>query len=118
MDRPNNIAKTGQAIADNAADKAQAGIHDTQHAAQEAGTSLSAKIDELRSDAAPVLKKVTGRAQSMGTQSMDALSDAASQASDTIITYARENPVKALMIAAASGALLLTLVKILNPSRD
>ena len=49
---------------------------------------------------------------------MDAVSDAASQASDTIIAYTKKNPVQALMIAAVSGALLLALAKFLAPSRD
>jgi hypothetical protein len=44
--------------------------------------------------------------------------DTAAQASDSILEYTRTNPVKALMFAAASGALLLTLIKALTPSRD
>ena len=61
---------------------------------------------------------VAARAQSMGKQGLGAVSDAASQASDTIIGYAKENPVKALLIAAASGALVVSLIKMLTPSRD
>jgi ElaB/YqjD/DUF883 family membrane-anchored ribosome-binding protein len=56
---------------------------------------------------------------------MDAVSDAAqrtrdaaSYASDSIIVYTRENPVKALLIAAASGALLLSLMNIIKSRRD
>jgi ElaB/YqjD/DUF883 family membrane-anchored ribosome-binding protein len=118
MDSSNNFAKTSQAIANKAADKVQAGIADTQHAAKEAGSSLSAKVDELRSDAAPVLKEAVGRAQAMGKQSISAVGDAASNATDTIIAYTRDNPVQALMIAAASGALLMALIQMRIPSRD
>jgi hypothetical protein len=44
--------------------------------------------------------------------------DAASDASDSIIDYTKKNPITALAIAAASGALLYAAVKALLPSRD
>jgi ElaB/YqjD/DUF883 family membrane-anchored ribosome-binding protein len=114
----NDFVKTSQAIADRAADKMQGVGRDAQHAAKEAGARLSTHVDELRSNAAPVLKKLADRTQSMRKQGMNVVSDAASQASDTIITYTKQNPAKALVIAAASGALLLALAKLLNPMRD
>ena len=75
--------------------------------------------------AADKVTKVVGRAQSMGRQGMDTISDVASQArdvalntSDSIVAYTQNNPVKALAIAAASGALLYAAIKTLTPSRD
>jgi len=82
-------------------------------------------VDELRSDAGSALSKSVGRVQSLGQQGFDAVSDAAqraqdiaSDASDSVIRYTKKNPVKALLIAAASGALLLSIIQLLNPSRD
>ncbi len=56
---------------------------------------------------------------------MDALDDMRSQAkdamsgaSDSIIAYTKENPVKALGIAAAAGMVVYALIKALIPSRD
>jgi hypothetical protein len=56
---------------------------------------------------------------------MDTISDMASQArdvasnaSDSIVAYTKNNPVKALAIAVASGALLYAAIKALTPSRD
>jgi ElaB/YqjD/DUF883 family membrane-anchored ribosome-binding protein len=106
----NNFVKQGHAVADKAADKIQGGIRDAQNAASAAGATLS---------------KVTGQAQGIAKQSIDAVAnvaqqarDTASQASDTIVSYTKDNPIKALMIAAASGALLFTLIRLLTPSRD
>lgn len=120
-----DIVKNGQTLAGKAADKVQGGIRDAQNAAKDAGTTLSNKVDDLRSDAAPALTKLVGRAQSMGKQGVDNISDMASQArdaasnaSDSIVAYTKENPVKALTIAAASGALLYAAIKALTPSRD
>jgi ElaB/YqjD/DUF883 family membrane-anchored ribosome-binding protein len=119
------FVKNGQTVADKAADKVEGGIRDARHAVKEAGTTVSSKVDDLRSDANPVLTKVVGRAQSMGRQGMDTISDVASQArdvasntSDSIVAYTKNNPVKALAIAVASGALLYAAIKTLTPSRD
>ena len=75
--------------------------------------------------ATPFLSQIAGQAKTFGKQSADALNGAAqqarktaSQASDSIIEYTQENPAKALLIAAASGALVFALIKALAPSRD
>jgi cobalamin biosynthesis protein CbiD len=65
------------------------------------------------------------RAQAMGRQGIDAITDMASQArdavsdaSDSVIAYTKKNPVKALVIAGAFGALLYAVLKTLTPSDD
>jgi ElaB/YqjD/DUF883 family membrane-anchored ribosome-binding protein len=87
--------------------------------------SITGNLSKNRSDAAPALKKAVGRAQSMSRQSIDAISDMASQArdaasnaADSLVAYTRKNPVTALAIAVASGALLYAAVKAFTPSRD
>jgi ElaB/YqjD/DUF883 family membrane-anchored ribosome-binding protein len=121
----NDLSKNGQVLADKAAEKVQAGIRDAKHAAKEAGSALSHKAEELQSDAGSAAAKVLGRAQTLGRHSMDTMSgaaqrtrDVASSASDSIITYTRSNPITALLIAVASGALLSSLVKVLKSTRD
>jgi ElaB/YqjD/DUF883 family membrane-anchored ribosome-binding protein len=121
----NNFAKQSQALADSAADKVQSGIRSAQRTANDAGDSLSSKVDDLRSDAAPMVRKATARAQSLGKSGFEAVSDAAqrardsvSSASESIVTYTKENPAMALAIAAASGALVYGLVKMLKASRN
>lgn len=106
-DMKNKFAKSGQATLDKAADRVQGGIKDVQQATSAAGAALSSKVDGIRSNAGPALDKVADQAR-----------EYASQASDSVISFTRDNPIKALMIAAASGALLLTLIKALTPNRD
>jgi len=114
----NTLAKQGQGLVDAAADKVQGGIRD-------AGATLSNKVDDLRGTAAPMIRTAAGRAQAMGRKGLDAAGDvaenardAASSAAKAVIRYTKENPVKALLIAAASGALLLTLAKVVKSARD
>jgi ElaB/YqjD/DUF883 family membrane-anchored ribosome-binding protein len=120
-----NLQKNSQMHADKAADKVQGGIRDAQQAAKEAGSTLSNKVEELRSDVGSALTKTVDRVQTMGKQGIDAVTDAAQRTrdvaantADSISRYTKKNPMKALMIAAASGALLLSLIKVLRPSRD
>jgi len=87
-----NLSKNSQALADKAADKVQGGIRDAQHAAKEAAAAVTDAAQRTR--------------------------DVASHTAGSIVRYTKKNPMTALMIAAASGALLLGLIKVLTPSRD
>ena len=89
------------------------------------GQTITHQADDVGGEVAPALKKAISRAQSVGRQSIDAFSDMASQArdaaanaSDSIVAYTRKNPVTALAIAAAAGALIYAAVKALTPSRE
>jgi ElaB/YqjD/DUF883 family membrane-anchored ribosome-binding protein len=119
------FAKTGQTLADKATDKVQSGVRVAQDTARDAGNILSTKLDDVRSEAGTVVKAASSRVQSMGKQGLDAISDAvgqardmASDASDSVIAFTKKNPVTALAIAAASGALLYAVIKASIPSRD
>jgi hypothetical protein len=68
---------------------------------------------------------VAGRAAAAGKQGLDAITETASQvrdvasdAAESIVAYTKKNPVKALAIAAVSGALFYTAIKALSHSRD
>ena len=120
-----SFAKTSQALADKAADKAQTGIRAAEDTAKSAGNILSSQLEDVRSQAGTVVSRSSKRAQSLGRQGLDAITemagqarDAASNASDSIVAYTKQNPVKALAIAAASGALLYAAIKTLSASRD
>jgi ElaB/YqjD/DUF883 family membrane-anchored ribosome-binding protein len=89
------------------------------------GQKITDKVDDLRDETTSAITKAVSRAQSMGRQSIDAIGEMASQArdvassaSDSVVAYTKKNPVTALAIAAASGALLYAVIKALTPSRD
>jgi len=120
-----NFAKGTQALADKAADKARAGIDGARESVQDTGNVLASKVSEVHDKAAPLLRKVGGRAQSTAHQSLDAISDIAGQArdmaastADSIVNYTKRNPAQALAIAAASGALLYMGIRALRSYRN
>jgi ElaB/YqjD/DUF883 family membrane-anchored ribosome-binding protein len=120
-----NFAKTSQALADKATDKVQAGIRSAQQSAKDAGASLSSRVTDAHDKAIPVIRKASSQAQSTVQQGFDAVSDIAAQArdmvadtADSIVSYTKRNPVQALAIAAASGALIYVAIKALRSYRD
>jgi ElaB/YqjD/DUF883 family membrane-anchored ribosome-binding protein len=120
---PSDFASKGQAFTDKAADKLQSGIRDAKQGVDSAASSASNTVESMRSGAGPTLDKASEKAQGLLSQGIDALGDArqkardfASDTQDSIVTYTRQKPVTALLIAAAAGAVLITLIRALSPS--
>jgi ElaB/YqjD/DUF883 family membrane-anchored ribosome-binding protein len=118
----NDFANKGQAVADKAADKLQGGIRDAKQGLGSAASSASSKVESMRSGVGPAIDKASDRAHGLLNQGLDAVTgatrkaqDFAADTQDSIVTYTREKPVKALLIAAAAGAALVTLIRALSP---
>jgi hypothetical protein len=103
----NDLAKQGQVFAEKTADTVNGGIRNARQTAT--------KIRETAADQAQTL---LGRGIDSAKAIAQQVRDGAMQASESLVTYAKENPVKAFLIAAASGAFLLTLFNALSRSRD
>ena len=119
------LNQQGQEMADTAAATAQGAIRSTQRAADSALDRVSDKVDEVRSQATPILNKVTSQAEAAARRGMDAvrdtsqqLRDKAVQASDMTVAYVKDEPIKAMLIAAATGAVLMGIVSLMSRSRD
>lgn len=124
MDNPgkdNEFVNKGQAFSDMAADKIQSGVYDAKHAANLAASSASNNAESLRSGAGSTLDNAADQTQNM----MDAISDATQKArdfaadtQDSIVAYTREQPLKALLIAAAAGAAFMTMIRAFSSSNN
>jgi ElaB/YqjD/DUF883 family membrane-anchored ribosome-binding protein len=119
------LAQQSQDVADGAANTAQGAIRSTQRAADQALDRLADKVEDVRSQAAPLLNKVTSQAEAAARRGMEAVRDTsqqlrerAMQASDMTVAYVKDEPIKAMLIAAATGALLMGLISLLGRSRD
>jgi ElaB/YqjD/DUF883 family membrane-anchored ribosome-binding protein len=71
------------------------------------------------------LNKVTSQAEAAARRGMEAvrdtsqqLRDKATQASDMTVAYVKDEPIKAMLIAAATGAVLMGIITLLSRSRD
>jgi ElaB/YqjD/DUF883 family membrane-anchored ribosome-binding protein len=69
---------------------------------------------EIRSGLAPAIKR---GAQTI-TDKARQVHDLSVNATNSVVAYTKKKPVKALAIAAASGALLHAALKVITPSED
>jgi ElaB/YqjD/DUF883 family membrane-anchored ribosome-binding protein len=122
---PKPLSQQTQDMADSTSNGAQGAIRSTQRAADQALDRLSDKIDDARSQAGPLLNKVTSQAEAAARRGMEAVRDTsqqlrerALQASDMTVNYVKDEPIKAMLIAAATGALLMGIISMLGRSRD
>jgi ElaB/YqjD/DUF883 family membrane-anchored ribosome-binding protein len=104
-------------LVDHTAADAALAIEATRQIANNAAHGLSQSVEALRQDATSVLNRVSDQAASLRQRGMDAVHDSsqrlrsqAQHASDSTLTYVREQPVKGLLMAVAAGAVLMALV--------
>ena len=118
------LGEGGSSLADNAADSANSAIRSTQNVANAAFDRLSEKVDSVRDQAAPLINRLSSQAENAARRGVEAvrdtsaqLRDKAQQASDSTVSYIKDEPVKAMLIAAATGAALMALISLIGRSR-
>ncbi len=114
-------ADTLQDLLDPVVQQTENAIQSTQHLANSALDGLSNSVHDLRDQA----NKTTEQATAMMHRGVDAvrdtslqLRDRAQRASDGTVSYIQHEPVKAVLIAAATGAALMALVSLMTGQRD
>lgn len=119
-------AKTANDVADQAAKSADSAIRSTQRLANESLDQLSDKIHELRDTAVPAINRLASEAETLARRGLDTVRERSAQireravrVSDNTVGYIKDEPVKSVLIAAATGAALMALVSLLSrSSRD
>lgn len=109
---------------DEAARKARAGIDAGESYAKRAVDRIAERATEWREEAVPAVKHAAERAEDYARQSAQWVRDRGERvrtsvvrASDNTVGYVREDPVRAVLMAAAAGALLYAVVRLLNSHR-
>ena len=117
-------AATTNRLVGQAAQGADDTIRTTQRVANDALDRLSDKVHEAHDKAAPKLVRIAEQAETLARRSAEALRDGTHQvrekatvASDRTIAYIKDEPVKAVLIAAAAGAAMVALANMISRSR-
>lgn len=118
------FAQEAASVANQAADSASNAIRSTQNATNSAFDRLNDKVEDARDGAAPLLNRLQSQAEAAARRGVDAVRDTSAQlrdqavkASDATVGYIRDEPMKAMLIAAATGAALMALVSLMSRSR-
>jgi ElaB/YqjD/DUF883 family membrane-anchored ribosome-binding protein len=114
-------AEHANSLTDQAALTADSAIKSTQRVANEALDSLAGTVQDMRHTAARFLNPAADQASAFAHRGIDAVRERSQQmrekaqhASDNTLNYIKEEPVKAMLIAAATGAVVMAVVGWLN----
>ena len=121
----NKTPEPSSSLVDQAAQSADVAIQSTQRMAHEALDSLAGAVQDARQQAMPLLHRATEQAGALAQRGVDSVRDASQQVRDkaqhvsqNTVSYIRDEPVKAMLIAAATGAALMALISLMSSSRD
>jgi ElaB/YqjD/DUF883 family membrane-anchored ribosome-binding protein len=125
MDISTTSKPLGQDTSNPVADSAYGAIGSTQSVDNPAFDRLADKVESAGVQAQPLIKTLSSQAESTVNRSVNAVRDISAQlretgmmASDSTAAYVKEEPLKAILIAAATGAALMALVKLMSRSRN
>ncbi len=123
---PNPDSKLGNnaaALVDSAANTADQAIRSSKRAADDTLDEAAKQVEAAREQAAPALKQLATDAEQLAKRGVEAVTEGtqklrgqASQATDATQQYIKSEPLKAVLIAAATGAVLMALVALLGRS--
>lgn len=112
---------TATPVLDQVTDSADHAIHAAQRVAADALDSLAQALQALRAQAEPLLDGAAHEASAVAHRGMhslhsstEALRDSARHASENTVRYIRHDPVKSMLIAAATGAALMGLIGLMR----
>ena len=112
-------------LSDRAANKADHVLQSTRRMGSEAAQAVQAGIDGLREGVPSAISRATAQAEDLTRRGMErarnastAVRDKAVQVSDQTVGYIKDEPVKAVLVAAAAGAVAALLIGWLSRSRS
>lgn len=100
-------------------------IKSTQRAAREAIDSVAEAAHDIRHQTLPMLDRAAGQVSAIAQHGVDGVRGASKQlrhtalrVSDQTVGYIKDEPVKSVLLAAATGAALMALISLLISSRN
>lgn len=119
----NNPLEQATPLTDKLGLKADHAIRSTQHAANGALDSLADSVVEARQQVAPAINHAAEQVNALAHRGLDSvrntskqLMDSAHRVTDTTVSYVKEEPVKSILIAAATGAALMAMISMMTRS--
>ena len=117
--------EASSSLIDQASQSADQAIKSTQKAANEALQSISQSLQDLSHQATPLLERAANGASSLTHHGLDRLRESthelrvkAEHAQESTVKYIQHEPVKSVLIAAATGAALMALISLVSHSRQ
>ena len=106
----NKTADAATHLINQSAQSAEDTVNQSQNLANSAVDGLQGAMQDMRRQAAPLLDSVRDGSHQLSAK--------AAQASDDTVNYIKHEPVKSMLIAAATGAALMALISLFASRRD
>ena len=106
----NKTADAATHLINQSAQSAEDTVNQSQNLANSAVDGLQGAMQDMRRQAAPLLDSVRDGSHQLSAK--------AAQASDDTDNYIKHEPVKSMLIAAATGAALMALISLFTSRRD
>ena len=103
--------------ADKAAEATKKTIDETRNLASDSLNRASDGVKEIREQAASAIGGATEEAKQAARAGAEQLRDTALQASDSMVKYIRDEPVRSVLMAGVAGAALVAVASLLGGSR-
>jgi ElaB/YqjD/DUF883 family membrane-anchored ribosome-binding protein len=110
-------------LTDQVSQTADEAIRATQLLANEAVDGLAHAMQDARAQAVPMLNRASEQVGALAQRGVDSVRQTSQQlrdrtrvAADGTVQYIKDEPVKAILIAAATGATLMALVSLISRS--
>ncbi len=121
----NKSIEKSENLMDDAVQSAEQAIKSTQQLANDALENLTTALQDLSHQASPALDRAGSRVSSLAHRSLDGVRDTTHQlrmkaehASENTVNYIRHEPVKSVLMAAATGAALMALISLVSHARS
>lgn len=115
----NKAASSARNLSDDVVQSADKALESTRNFANDSIDKAGNKVRELRQDVDPLVEQITARAQELASRGIEYASDAKykaqqrlSQYADATGRYVADQPVRSVLIAAATGAAIAALILI------
>ena len=122
---PTNSPDAVSDLAERAANKADQALQSTRRLGAEAAQALQSGIDGLREGVPSAISRATAQAEDLTRRGMErarqasaTVRDKAVHVSDQTVGYIKDEPVKAVLVAAAAGAIAALLIGWMSRSRE
>ena len=124
-DPTSNLDQRASEAADKVGDAADSAIDRTRRVANDVLDTASDAVDNVRDQAEPTVRRLAAQAETLARRGMDAVRDSsqqlreqATEMTDRTTRYVKDEPLKAVLIAAAAGAALLAVLSVVIRSGD
>ncbi|MBP9905925.1 MAG: hypothetical protein KBF66_10225 [Rhodoferax sp.] len=118
VDKASSLIEAASQSADHA-------ITASQQAANQALENLAQAMQELRHQATPVMDRASQQVSDLAHRGLNSVRETtyqlrqkAEHASENTVNYIKHEPVKSVLIAAATGAALMALISLVSHSRS